>query len=57
MTALLFGIHSLVTLSLLAAHVDPRFLTGQPHHEGGIVFFLFTLALAAPFFAVLHNRT
>jgi exosortase len=31
------------TLSMLATHVDPGFLTGRLHHQGGIVFFLLTL--------------
>jgi exosortase len=43
----------IVTLSLLAEHVDPSFLTGRLHHEGGIVFYLFTLAVLAPPFALL----
>jgi len=38
----------IVTLSLLAMHVDPGFLTGQLHHEGGIVFFLLALVMLAP---------
>ena len=38
----------IVSLSLLAEHVDPSFLTGQLHHEGGIVFFLLTLVLMVP---------
>jgi exosortase len=33
----------IVGLSLLAMHVDPSFLDGQLHHEGGIVFFLISL--------------
>lgn len=31
------------TLSTLATHVDPSFLTGRLHHEGGVVFFLLAL--------------
>jgi exosortase len=38
-------------LSLLATHVDPGFLTGQLHHEGGFVFFGMALVLLM---AVLH---
>lgn len=45
----------IVTLSLLAMHVHPGFLTGRLHHEGGIVFFLMTLAIVYPFFALLVN--
>jgi exosortase len=43
----------IVALSLLAMHVDPGFLTGQLHHEGGIVFFLLALLLLFPLFAAL----
>jgi exosortase len=43
----------IVTLSLLAMHVDPGFLTGQLHHEGGIVFFLLALAILFPLFVLL----
>jgi exosortase len=43
----------IVTLSLLAMHVDPGFLTGQLHHEGGIVFFLLALVLLSPLFLIL----
>jgi exosortase len=43
----------IVTLSLLAMHVDPGFLTGQLHHEGGIVFFLLAMVLLFPLFAAL----
>ena len=32
------------TLSMLAMHVDPGFLTGRLHHEGGVVFFILALA-------------
>ena len=45
----------IVSLTLLALHVDPSFLNGQLHHEGGIVFFLLTLALVAPAFTLLRN--
>jgi exosortase len=31
-------------LSMLAIHVDPIFLTGWPHHQGGITFFLIFVA-------------
>jgi hypothetical protein len=37
-----------VTLSLLSIHVDRSYLSGQLHHEGGIVFFLLSLGLMAP---------
>ena len=45
----------ITTLSLLASHVDARYLTGQLHHEGGIVFYVITLGLLAPIFLVLKN--
>ena len=45
----------IVTLSLLAMHVDSGFLMGQLHHEGGIVFFLLALAMLALPFAVLRR--
>jgi exosortase len=45
----------IVTLSLLAIHVDPGFLTGQLHHEGGFVFFLLTLAMLAPILGLLRG--
>jgi exosortase/archaeosortase family protein len=45
----------IVTLSLLATHVDEEFLTGQLHHEGGVVFFVVSLAILAPVVAVLRR--
>lgn len=45
----------IVSLSLLATYVDPEFLTGQLHHEGGIVFFLLALVMLAPLFVLLRN--
>jgi exosortase len=44
----------IVTLVLLATHVDPGFLTGRLHHQGGIVFFLISLALMYPVWKLLH---
>ena len=38
----------IVTLTLLASYVDPGFLSGNLHREGGVVFFLLALALMAP---------
>jgi exosortase len=40
----------IATLTLLSIHVDPGFLTGRLHHEGGFVFFLVALAILAPAF-------
>jgi exosortase len=45
----------IVTLSLLAIHVDPAFLAGELHRDGGVLFFLLTLAMLAPLVVVLHN--
>jgi exosortase len=45
----------IVTLSLLASYVDPSFLTGQLHHEGGFVFFLLALLILSPLFVLLRN--
>jgi exosortase len=39
------------TLSILATHVDPSFLTGRLHRQGGIVFF--SLSVAALWFLIL----
>jgi exosortase len=45
----------IVVLSLLATYVDPGFITGALHHEGGIVFFLIALAILTPFFLALQR--
>jgi exosortase len=45
----------IVGLSLLAMYVDPGFLTGQLHHEGGVVFFGLSLLLLAPVVMVLRR--
>jgi exosortase len=38
----------IATLTLLAVKVDPGFLTGRLHHEGGFVFFTLGLLILAP---------
>ena len=38
----------IVTLSLLSVYVDPRFLTGSLHRDGGIVFFILALVILTP---------
>jgi exosortase len=43
----------IVTLTLLAVHVDMGFLTGRLHHEGGIVFMMIGLALIYPLLSLL----
>jgi exosortase len=53
--ALLKNAIRIVALTLLAMHVDPSFLTGQLHHEGGVVFFLLALGLMIPPFLVLQR--
>jgi exosortase len=45
----------IVTLTLLATKVDPSFLTGRLHHEGGFVFFLITLLIAYPLWRWLRR--
>jgi hypothetical protein len=42
-------------LSWLATHVNPSFLSGRLHTDGGVVFFLVALALLAPIFEVLRR--
>ena len=39
----------IATLTLLSIHVDPRFLTGSPHTEGGLRFSLALLILSPVF--------
>jgi len=38
----------ITTLTLLSVYVNPGFLTGRLHHQGGFVFFLLALAIFAP---------
>jgi exosortase len=45
----------IVTLSLLSVHVDPSFLTGSLHRQGGIVFFVLALLLLAPILWLLQK--
>ena len=45
----------IVTLTLLSLYVDPRFLTGSLHHDGGFVFFLLALLLLFPVFVWLER--
>jgi exosortase len=44
-----------VTLTLLASYVDPSFLVGKLHRDGGVVFFLLGLALLAPLLWLLER--
>lgn len=45
----------IVTLTLLATKVDPDFLTGRLHHQGGFVFFLIMLGIAYPIWKLLRD--
>jgi exosortase len=45
----------IATLTLLANYVDPDFLYGRLHHQGGLVFFLFGLALLVPVYWLLKR--
>jgi exosortase len=40
----------IATLTLLAVHVDPSFLTGRLHHDGGFVFFGLGMLILLPLF-------
>jgi exosortase len=43
----------IATLTILALYVNPSFLFGRLHHEGGVVFFLLGLLLLAPILWIL----
>jgi exosortase len=45
----------IASLTLLAKYVDPGFLFGRLHHEGGVVFFLLGLALLVPVYRSLRR--
>jgi exosortase len=45
----------IATLTLLSIHVDPSFLSGQLHHDGGVVFFLLGLVMMVPVLAALRS--
>jgi exosortase len=45
----------IVTLTVLATYVDPGFLYGNLHREGGVVFFLIGLLLMVPVFWILQT--
>lgn len=44
----------IVTLTVLAVYVDPSFLFGRLHRQGGIVFFLLGLLLLVPIYTALQ---
>ncbi len=45
----------IATLTLLAIYVNPSFLKGRLHHDGGFVFFLLSLLLLWPVFLWLER--
>jgi exosortase/archaeosortase family protein len=45
----------IVSLTVLAMRVDPRFLYGKLHSQGGIVFFILSLLLLAPILWLLRR--
>ena len=45
----------IATLTLLSIYVDPRFLTGSLHREGGFVFFFLALAMLWPVLLLLQR--
>jgi exosortase len=46
----------IATLTLLAVYVDPSFLIGRLHREGGIIFFVVGLLLLLPVLFLLQRR-
>ena len=45
----------IVTLSTLALYVNPGFLSGRLHHQGGIVFFLIALLMLIPIVVIMRR--
>lgn len=45
----------IATLTLLSVHVDPGFLTGRLHRQGGFVFYLIALAILYPILVLLQK--
>jgi len=45
----------IATVTILAKYVDPDFLFGRLHHQGGVVFFLLGLALLIPVYWLLRR--
>jgi exosortase len=46
----------IVTLTVLALYVDPGFLHGSLHRDGGVVFFLLGMLLLLPVYLLLRGR-
>lgn len=45
----------IVTLSTLGLYVDPSFLRGHLHHDGGIVFFMIALVMLVPIILIIRR--
>ena len=45
----------IATLTLLSIYVDPSFLTGNLHRQGGFVFFFLALLILLPVFLWLER--
>jgi exosortase len=45
----------ITTLTLLSVYVNPAFLTGRLHRQGGFVFFFLALAILAPVLIILQK--
>jgi len=45
----------IAALALLTLHVDPKYLDGRLHHDGGPLFFVLALALLTPVLALLRR--
>ena len=45
----------IVTVTMLSIYVDPGFLTGRLHQQGGILFFLLALVFLAPVLRLLQT--
>jgi len=46
----------IASLTLLAIYVDPGFLFGRLHHQGGVVFFVLALLLLLPLLSFVERR-
>ena len=46
----------IATLTLLAVYVNPDFLFGRLHHQGGVVFFVLALLLLLPLLSLLQRN-
>jgi exosortase/archaeosortase family protein len=44
------------TIAMLGTRVDPGYLTGRLHHQGGIVFFAIILAAVFALIRILRKR-